>query len=556
MFVSLAAGLGASLWQRSLALSAARQSDEVTAYLEELLSSADPDQHGGSWPTVVQLLDKSRAELPARFADSPDTRLRVLRVLLGSYRRMNRLDVAVPLAQELLVLAQQRRGEADPLTLEARFELAHSHHLVGQCDRGLAVIEPALPLVRALPVEQLDALTLPAVSLYGLCLRQQGRFDEAERVLDEERRLIERLPPGSKWIYGYYNHLSALRQSQGRLRDALEAVRRTEPLWQSTEPEDQREILTQQRNLLQLQIRLAEHHRIEERLAELIGRIDALMGPGAQLGIQARNDLARYRLEVGRYRAAAEQAEATLAQVRQAGVQRAVVLLPVRARALVARTQAGVRATAGLQVEARSLFVEAQAQAAELGGQRPEVLLAVARSALALDDAELAAQALDAMQADASLNLEPGPRQDLPLAARKWQLDGQLARLRGDLPASRRLLAARLEELGRSTERRQVTAWSVALDLAYTLVLAGAPEAADALDGAASRRPESIPAEHPLDLAARYLRERLVAGTDDAPAVLAARTALWQAQRRDSPDAGNRPPPGAPFKGAMGGVLF
>ena len=43
--------------------------------------------------------------------------------------------------------------------------------------------------------------------------------------------------------------------------------------------------------------------------------------------------------------------------------------------------------------------------------------------------------------------------------------DGQLARLRGDLVASRRLLAARLEELGRGTERRQATAWSAALEI-------------------------------------------------------------------------------------------
>ena len=41
-----------------------------------------------------------------------------------------------------------------------------------------------------------------------------------------------------------------------------------------------------------------------------------------------------------------------------------------------------------------------------------------------------------------------------------------------------------------------------------------------------SVRPTALPADHPLDLAARYLREHLKAGTDDAPAVQAARAAL------------------------------
>ena len=81
---ALAVGLGISLWQWQRASQAARESDEVTGYLQELIASASPDRHGGEWPTVLELLKKARDDIATRFSDSPDLRLRVLEVLVAT----------------------------------------------------------------------------------------------------------------------------------------------------------------------------------------------------------------------------------------------------------------------------------------------------------------------------------------------------------------------------------------------------------------------------------------------------------------------------------------
>ena len=101
VFAALSVGLGLSLWQRHQAQAAARQSEEVTRYLTELLASANPDRHGGRIPTIFEVLERSRAELRQRFAGDDLTQARVLDVMVATYSDMNRHDIAIPLAQRL-----------------------------------------------------------------------------------------------------------------------------------------------------------------------------------------------------------------------------------------------------------------------------------------------------------------------------------------------------------------------------------------------------------------------------------------------------------------------
>lgn len=547
--LSLGIGLATSLWQRERALQAARDSDEVTKYLEELLASASPESHGGNWPTVLQLLEKSRADLAQRFAESPETRLRVLQVLVRTYRALNRFDISIPLGRQLLDESRARYGAADLRTLQALLELTQAQHLQGQCDLAVAQLEPALPALRALPRAHLDHLTLPAVSLSTICHAHLGRLDEADRALAEEERLVRQLPADDPWHMGYLNHLQIVRNAQGRFRDALEAIRRTQPFWSSTAPEDQREILTMQRNFLVMQVRVAEYDRVEERFAELLRRIDGLMGPASAMGQSLLHELARYRADAGRFADALAQREANLARAQAAGVTAPGTLLPLRVQRLLARSAARAAPPATLLAEARQLLADAEPLLPRLGAQRVELWIAVARVALSQDDAALAAQALARLDADPGLRLAPGPNQDHLLAARKRQLDGELARLRGNFDTSARLLAERLAFTRRGGESRLVPIWSATLDLAYTQALQRAPEAAATLAAAAAARPAAVPPGHPLDAAAAYLAA-LQAGSDTDEAA----RALRAAQQRGGAEP-QQPVDAGPLRGTLGGVL-
>jgi hypothetical protein len=521
---SLSAGLGASVWQWQRADRAAHESAEVTAYLQELLASASPDRHGGQWPTVLQLLEKSRVDIAERFADSPDTRWRVLEALVATYRQMNRHDLAQPLAQDLVSLGVQRYGEADLRTLQARLDQARSWLLTGDFNNVIDSIEPALPHYRRCGKTCIDEYQ-DALGLLDNSYAHLGRFDDAERALQHQAKLMASLPEDEPHQVSYLNHLSSVRSGQGRLAEAVALLRRTEPSWQHTEPDWQRDVCFLQRNLLELQVRLGDYDRIEERAAVLQPRIDGLLGPGNGLSVALRQTLARYHQDSGHWRRYLQQQQDTLAFAEQAGVQQAATLLPLRTKVLLARAQTHDIDAAGYLLQARPLLQQTAEARAQLGQQRAEIWLALARGALALDLGELAAEALDTLAADDGLKLPRNPA----LSRRKAPLDAELARWRGDLQASRALLARQLAELTRGGDQRTLPHWSAALDHAYALSLLADPAAAQALSEARAHRPTQVPPGHPLDAVADYLAARVAAGHVDGPATQPLRAAIAQA---------------------------
>jgi serine/threonine protein kinase len=554
--LSLVAGLGASLWQRQRADEAARQSAEVTQYLVDLLASASPDRHGGRWPTVLQLLESSRAELASRFPDSPDTRLSVMQVLVETYRRLNRFDIAIPLARQLLDQQRQRYGPADRRTLVTIHELTIAWQLQGQCDLAWPMLEPALPDFRALGGGEADrSLKVSVLGQAAVCAQRTGHADAASALLEEMRALNASRPPDDAAVALFHTIHTAILSDRGQMAEALEATRRTQPFWRSTRPEHQRDILTYQRNLLVMQIRLAEYDRIEERGLELLGRIEAFFGPGSNLALALRHELARYQLESGRYPAAERQRADDLAYLRRLGIDRPDVVLLRRSQWLLARAQAQSASPEALRNAAADLLADTERARDELGLQRAEIWFNLARLALSIDDATLAARTLALAGADAGLRLAPGPGQNVALARRKAGLDAALARLRGDLATSRQLLQPRVLQRAVAAPQPMVPAWSAALDLAYTLVLSNDPQAAAALESAAVLRPPTVAAGHPLDAATAYLQARLAAGRDDAPAVRRAQLVMMRAQQGLSPDVEPARAPG-PLRGNLGGVLF
>lgn len=476
--VGMVGVLGGAL---ALSLWQAQRAEQAARQAAEVTALVDRLLAGaGPGATALQLLDRGREQLDQAPALAPGSRRQLLRLLAHGYLGADRADQAVPLLQQAAALATDA-AEA-----------------------------------RALQVDQ------------ALALAQDGRCAEA----------LARLPPAADDARSV-----ALQAQCGPLASApqaIEALRRAEPFWASTEPADQPVILAQQRLALLLQARVADPDAVRPALEALLQRAERQLGPDSTLAQRVRDD--RVRLGVDSHQAA------RAAALPEADGTR----LAARLRRLLARSHAAPADPAALRAEARALWPELRGRWADQGPARGERGLALARAALALDDAELAAAVLDHLDRDRGLGLEPGAAHDPMLASRKAALDGRLARLRGDADASRRALAARLESLGRGGERRHVEAWAAALDLAYTLVRAGAPEAALALDGAEARRPINAGADHPLDQVSSWLRERLQATRDDTPALQATRLRLWRAQRGDT---AAELPPGAPWLGAMGGAL-
>jgi len=535
--LSLVLGLAAATWQWQRAQQAARQSDAVTTYLTELLASASPERHGGTWPTVLQLLDASRVSLPGQFADDPATRLRLLQVLADTYHELNRFDVAMPLREEQVALSTRLLGADDPATLRAMSEQARTYQVQGLFDKAITVLEPLrLPFSHAFGQQSPEYRQLLYV-LHGSYARA-GRLADADRTLTEAGALTDAaFAPGSDERLSHLNHLQVLRVGQGRLLDAQAALRQTEPWWAEAAQRNPPLVLVLRRNTLAVQLRLSQYEGLEARAQALLADMDRLLGPGNDMAAGLRIELARYYTDIGQPRQALAQRQDNLARAQAAKVEHPAVLLPLQVQVLLAEGQAHATAADTLRQGARQLLASAVAEGTRLGYVGNEVHIGLVRLALLLDDRALAEEALAPIKADKGLRLV----QDQALASRMAQIEGQVARLQGDLPRSRSLLLQRMQWFERSADKQVLPAWVSALDLAWTLVLMGDAGAAQALARADSHRPPGLPAQHPLDAVRAYLGARLGPGGAEGPPAQAALADLGQGLGRPAAAA---PSPG------------
>ncbi len=492
--LSLSAGLSAALWQWQRASAAARSAEAVSRYLGELLASANPDQHGGQPPTVLQLLEKSRQELDQKFADDPETRLRLTEVLVTTYRDLNRYDHAIPLAQSQIEQATARYGADDVRTLEARQDLARIYVSQGSPAQVIALAEPLhAALVRA--YGEVSGPHANLLYLLAVAYARVGRLDDSEAVLARARPIVDRLYRPEEFEHLFFeNYVHSLRVAQGRLGEAEALLRATEPRWAAAPARYARFVLVLRRNLLAVQLRQSRYAGFESAARGLLVEMDALLGPGNDMAAGMRAELARYYSETGDAdRAAAEQTQA-LAQLKAAAVAHPAQRLPRQAAALLAQTLAGAAnrtatttttATAGA---ASALLAELQATPAVSGPARVEAAMALLRVGLLQQDLALAEQAQRLAGAEAVLQTSR------MLAARLQQLQGQVLRARGDAVAALPLIERQLQYLDQLPEPQPYLRWSAQLDWALGLCRAGDTRLAEALQRADALRPPTLPA--------------------------------------------------------------
>ncbi len=537
--LALALGLAATSWQWQRAERSARESALATDYLGSVLASASPDQHGGQWPTVLEVLESGLKELPARTRDEPELRVRLMGVMAETYLKLDRFDRALPLLRDWHEAAERLYGRDAPAALRARLMRGRAHQVLQDNEDALALLEPvrdALPQVLGLHTPE----TLQLHKSLAAAYMHSGRFEQAESELEAGRAVAARAPVDAALEQAaYVNNLQVLRFRQGRLPESLALLRSTEPFWSSPDPAHARMIINLRRNLIDTEIDISQYRDIERRSRALQADMDRLFGPGSEVSLLQQRVLARYFAHTGQYRRAADEYVAMLGQAGKAGIS-GTTLLRARADTLIMRARAG-EDRAALMAEAQALLREVEAQPAPRPSTAFDAVISLAELGLIFDDEPFVASVMRLSQP-----LRPGSH-----TASRWdRLEGQLARLRGDWATSGERLERRVAFLDAEVEKRTMRMWSAQADLAYTRVLAGDASARAAVNRLRAVRPPDMPPGQPLDAIADWLDARLAAGRDDAPAVQAALRAVVRAQGR----------PAALSQrlglGSMGGAIF
>ncbi|MFG6439906.1 serine/threonine-protein kinase [Roseateles sp. LKC17W] len=505
VFAALSLGLGLSLWQRDQAQAAARQSEEVTRYLTELLASANPDRHGGHIPTIFEVLEKSRAELKQRFAGDELTYLRVLDVMVATYSDMNRHDIAIPLAQEFIALNARRWGDDDERTRIARLRLARIYTALNSPLEVIALGEPLLPVLARAPAgseQENDHVNL----LYQLIVAYAGagRFADAEAMHVRAWPIVQRQFKPSDFEYPYYNaYLYQLRLAQSRLLDAERLIEATRASWATAPAHRARFVTRLRQHVWNIQARLGRPEGSVAVARQIVTDMDALLGPGNSSSQRMRADLARHLVELGEYAQAVQVHDELERMLPPEAAGHPTLRLPRESAALLSRALAAPTRAADWLPAAHRIADELARSLDISGPPWAEAGMAVTRVALRLGDLPLARRTLALLQAQ---DAQPWLRLHAQLTSRIAQLHGELLRAEGRHDDAVAALRQRVALLDALPQPQGLPHWRAQLDLAASL--ARTPEAAAALARADTLRPAWL-AAHPLDA----LRAELGRGT-------------------------------------------
>ncbi|MEM9555437.1 MAG: serine/threonine-protein kinase [Acidobacteriota bacterium] len=189
--LTLAAGLGATLWQaeraRSEATRATAQAERasaVTEFVVDLFELAEPDRSQGESLTVRQALDAGARRLEVELADQPAVRAELLGTIGETYRRLGLYDDAVPLLEAALAV------DGVEASTRLRTALRRARLAIDRSD-----LERAEDLLREPLAADDPTLRIAALETVGGLRLHEGRFDDAAETFQQARSLQRDLAP-------------------------------------------------------------------------------------------------------------------------------------------------------------------------------------------------------------------------------------------------------------------------------------------------------------------------------------------------------------------------
>jgi eukaryotic-like serine/threonine-protein kinase len=309
--IAVTAGLAISLWQRGEAIAAAKLANEEAAratkvadYLGELIQSASPDNHGGKWPTVLALLEKSEKDLEKQFAADPKTHALLLKKLADTNDALNRNAVALAQLTELVAILQKTQPADSTDALEAERQRAQLLRRMNRFIESLAIEEELTPRVIArygMNSEEYGKLLLGKASLFS----NLGRISEARKTLADGAAIITKFNPNdlAKRV-DLVNDAAVLLTRLAMWREAMNTLATIESdltAMANLGGQRVRDALIIRRNLEAIRVRVGNYDGVETRLQKILIETDQLLGKGNVQSALVMSTLRTFYFDTGRF---------------------------------------------------------------------------------------------------------------------------------------------------------------------------------------------------------------------------------------------------------------
>jgi serine/threonine protein kinase/Tfp pilus assembly protein PilF len=187
------AGFAALMWVQRQKLEAqskviAQERDraaQVSAFMVDIFSAADPFKAQGREITARQLLEEGAARIQGDLSQQPEVRAQMLDSIGYAYQRQGDQQRAIPLLEQSLQIRRQAANGPTPLVVTSLRNLADALRMAGNAASAESYYRQALLMSRQVYGERKAEVAAVMVGLGRLLYTNPSRINEAEKLLRE-----------------------------------------------------------------------------------------------------------------------------------------------------------------------------------------------------------------------------------------------------------------------------------------------------------------------------------------------------------------------------------
>lgn len=295
--LALIAGLGASLYSLREARSARAESDAVTAFLADMMSSVEPEEQGRD-VTVRQVLDRASGTVADRLADQPRAEARIRRTIGNAYRSLGEPDRASVHMETGAALQETNLGPHHPDAVRAKVDLAGLRQEQGRYAEAEQLAKEALAAWQG-PQDHL--IPLGAKNNLAATLVRTGRLQEALPLQREAVEGFRRVfGPGHEHTLGVTINFANMLGAQGDYAEAERLLLRLQTDWKAEHGEDHPGALLAATELAGLYMDMKRFPEAEAVFRRALTRQRAALGPEHPSTARAESSLGVVLMRLGK----------------------------------------------------------------------------------------------------------------------------------------------------------------------------------------------------------------------------------------------------------------
>ncbi|MCA9128971.1 MAG: tetratricopeptide repeat protein, partial [Planctomycetales bacterium] len=200
------------------ALLEAQKANTVSEIMQQMVSSANPDQTKGSEYTVRQLLDDLSESLFERLADQPEVAVTLRSTIGNAYRRLGSPERAQNHLQ--IALDYHVNHRATPVVLAQKYaDLAWNYAALQDYAQAVQLARSAVSIHDQLADPSLESVQ--ALWCLQHCLTYKGEYAEADSTADKAIRLAKSMNPVPPTLANVTHDLAQSKTRQGQVAAAI-----------------------------------------------------------------------------------------------------------------------------------------------------------------------------------------------------------------------------------------------------------------------------------------------------------------------------------------------